>query len=104
MRDINKEIAIDMLNQMPESKVEQLKKALNRNCFLTSTYILENGTMHIYKEGFYLELFGTRCKFTVWAKDNDGEFVFGRKPIEEKLHKIYDDFLKFDIDDFNSFR
>lgn len=79
-----------MLSEMPESKKETLRKACERNDYLTSFYGLSsNQVIHVYKEGWYLQLDGTRCSFKVWAYDNDGEFVFARKPKESKLHKLY---------------
>lgn len=97
---INYEIAMDMLKEMPESKKETLKKALYRNWLLTSTYIMESGTLTIYKEGFWLTLNGTRCSFSVFAFDDDGVFRFSRKPYEKSLNKIYDDDLRFSEGDF----
>lgn len=98
-----KEFALDILRQMPTEKKALLKKCLERNCILTSSYIMESGEITVYKEGWYIVLNGTRCKFSVWAYDNDGEFVFGRKPIEAKLHKIYSEFLKFSESEFKEF-
>lgn len=103
MRTINDRIAADMLNEMPEAKKQQLRKALERNSILTSAYMLSFGTIHIYKEGWYLELEGTRCRFAVWAYDNDGEFKFGRKPNESKLNKLYKESLYFNECDFEKF-
>ncbi len=77
---INYEIAAQMMKEMPESKKEVLRKALDRNFILTSSRVLCFGKITIYKEGWYLELEGTRCSFSVFAKDNDGEFEFTRKP------------------------
>lgn len=102
-RDINYELAMDMLNNMPEAKKQVLKKALERNYILTSSYIMESGTMVVYKEGFLLKLYGTRCSFSVFAFDNDGELVFARKPVENKLHKIYDELLRFSYSDYSNF-
>jgi len=98
--NINYEIALDMINGMPEEKKKALRKSLERNWILTSSYIMESGYMVIYKEGFYLILNGTRCSFSVFAYDKDGEFEFARKPHENRLNKIYDDYLKFSEDDF----
>ena len=58
--------------------------------------------MHIYKEGFCLELFGTRCRFAVWADDDDSEFIFKRKPKESTLNKIYEQSLRFDCFDYDN--
>lgn len=98
--NINYEIAIDMLNGMPEEKKKTLRKSLERNFSLTSSYLMESGNMTIYKEGFYLTLSGTRCSFSIFAYDRDGEFEFARKPRECRLNKIYDDCLKFSESDF----
>ena len=98
---INYEIAMDMLNNMPETKKQTLRKTLERNLYLTSSYSMDSGAMTIYKEGFLLKLNGTRCNFTVFAFD-DGELVLSRKPIEKKLNKIYDDSLKFSESDYRN--
>lgn len=104
MYKINKEIALEMLSQLPVNKINTLKNALNRNLILTSTYSLGQGALTIYKEGFYLTLDGTRARFSVFAFDNDGELVIAeRKPHETKLHKLYEDWLKFDESDFGEF-
>ena len=100
MKKINFEIAINILDQMPEEKKLKLRKILERNCFLTSAYVLEDGTITIYKEGFHLELSGCRSCFSIFAYDNDEEFVFTRKPRKEKLNKIYSKSLKFNESDY----
>ena len=97
---INYEIAKEMLQKMPEEKKVALEKALDRNYILTSSRVLSFGEMTVYKEGWLLELEGTRCKFSVFAKDNDGEFEFIRKPVEKKLHKLYTENLRFNESDF----
>ena len=89
MKKYNMDITLDILHQMPESKKELLRKALIRNSLLTSAYLLSECTLTIYKEGWLVKLEGTRSTFTVFAKDNDGEFEFIRKPNENKLHKLY---------------
>lgn len=66
----------------------------------TVTWILEHGTL---KEGWYITLQGTRCSFSVWADDNDGELVFHRKPNESKLHKLWEYDLHFGEGDFFRF-
>lgn len=100
--NINHEIAIDMINRMPDEKKNVLRKALDRNLILTSSRNLENGTMTVYKEGFYLTLEGTRCSFSVFAYDRDGEFEFTRKPREDKLNKIYKEtYIKFSESDYS---
>lgn len=96
------EMAKKMIEEIPETKREVLRKALGRNAILTGCYILENGVMTVYKEGYYLELSGCRSKVSIWAADNDGEMVFGRKPVEAKLHKLYERWLRFNESDFES--
>ena len=91
MYEVNKEIVNRMLDEMPENKKATLRNALTRNCILTSYYGLSLGTLSVYKEGFYLEFTGTRCSFSVYAKDADGELVFGRKPQEKSLNLLYRD-------------
>ena len=91
MKSISYEFAKEILKTMPNDKKETLKKALNRNMILTSARILENGKITVYKEGWYLELNGCRCRFAVWAEDNDGELIIKRKPNENKLHRLYKD-------------
>lgn len=92
---VNYEIAIDMLNNLSESKKVQLDKMLSRNEALTSSYSCSFGTLRVYKEGWYLTLQATRSQFSVWMYDNDGEFVEGRKPIESKLDFLYEQSLIF---------
>lgn len=105
MKRINYEIAARMLNEMPKEKKDQLIKALDRNLLLTSVRTMSSGKMHVYKEGFYLELFGTRCRFAVWAKDDDGTFIYERrKPNGNRLHKLYEENLYFDSSDFDGIR
>ena len=105
MEKVNREIALAILDILPENKLNTLKKALDRNEILTSVYSLEAGELTIYKEGFYLELSGTRAKFSVFAHDNDGELVIAdRKPHDSKLHKLYDDYGLFNESDFRKFK
>ena len=96
MRKVNREIAQDIMNMLPESKKIALAKACTRNAMFTSSYGLENMTMTVYIEGFQLKLEGCRSSFSVYAKDNDGEFEITRKPAESKLHKLYEDWDKTD--------
>lgn len=96
MKSYNKEIAQEIMNKLPESKVTALRNACTRNAMLTSSYGLENMTMTIYKEGFLIQLDGCRSSFSVYAKDNDGEFEITRKPMESKLHKLYEAWDKTD--------
>lgn len=99
-KKINYEIAARILQEMPEEKKASLEKALDRNFILTSARVLSMGEMTVYKEGWLLVLNGTRCKFSIFAKDNDGKFEFIRKPIESKLHKLYTQTLYFNECDF----
>ena len=94
MRQINKEIAKEMFNGMSDHKAQVLEAARRRNGILTSTFDLENVTLTIYKEGFYLEMTGCRSRFALWCFDRDGELVEGRKPAEKSLHKIYSEWGK----------
>lgn len=73
-----------------EKRNAVLEKALMRNFYLTSSYDLPHGKFTIYKEGWYLELSGTRCGYSVFVKDNDGEMELTRKPNADKLHKLYE--------------
>ena len=101
--EINHEIAMDMLEAMPEEKKKVLRKALERNWILVGSYMMDSGNIVIYKEGFYLKLEGSRCSFNVFAFDRDGKFEFARKPHESKLNKIYEDGLKLCESDFRKF-
>lgn len=89
MREINKQIINDMMYNLPESKIIALDNACRRNGMLTSEYGLPHLTFTVYKEGFLIQLEGTRSQFNVYAADNDGELVITRKPPESKLHKLY---------------
>ena len=94
--EINKSIAVDILRKLPENKRKVLSKACDRNNYLTAFYGLPEATMEIYKEGFYLKLSGTRSRFAVYARDNDGILEpQQRKPKESELHKLYSD--SFDL-------
>ena len=101
MKHWNQAIVMEMLYQMPQEKKEVLKKALERNCILTSAYVLENCTLTVYKEGWLVELSGCRSSFSVYAKDNDGEFIFMRKPNENKLHKLYSEWERMNESDYD---
>ena len=70
---------INMVMQEPTRK-ETLVKALERNESLTATYELGFFEMDVYQEGFYLTLNGTRCSYSIYAKDIDGELELTRKP------------------------
>ncbi len=99
---VNEEIIREMISDMPENKKELLGKALDRNLHLTSVRVMSFGKLRIYKEGFYLILEGTRCKFSVYARDNDGDLVFTRKPSEDKIHLLYTDNVRFSETDFEA--
>lgn len=96
---VAKDTAIMMFQAMPDVKREHFRKACTRNAILTSWYGLEHWTLKVYKEGFLVTAEGCRCKFTAWAFDHDGELVFGRKPVEDKLHYLWG--ASFRWDDFN---
>lgn len=99
---VNKEIVARILNEMPESKKEVLRRALERNSILTSAAVLSSCTLTIYKEGWLVKLDGTRCSFSVYAEDDDGEFVFKRKPNENKLHKLYEQWIPMNECDYDN--
>ena len=94
-RRVNYQLALDILNNLSESKKVQLDKMLSRNAALTSSYCCSFGTLRVYKEGFYLTLEATRSQFSVWVYDEDGELVEGRKPNESKLNFLYEQSLNF---------
>ena len=100
----NKDIAFDILRAMPAERKAVLVKALERNLILTSSWVLSSCTVTVYHEGFLVKLEGTRCSFQVYAKDNDGEYEVMRKPVESKLHKIYDDWFSPNESDFDEFK
>ena len=102
MKKYNREIVAEMLEQMPEEKKIVLGKALYRNFLLTSAKVMSSCTLTVYKEGWLVRLDGTRCSFTVFAKDNDGEYVFMRKPAEKKLHKLYEEWQPMMEGDFDN--
>lgn len=104
MKNYNRSIVNDILHEMPASKKDVLKKALTRNFILTSSYVLSSCTLTVYKEGWLVKLDGTRCSFSVFAKDNDGEFEITRKPNEDKLHKLYSDWMSMNECDFDDFQ
>lgn len=100
MYKVNRELLFQMLKDMPEPKKEVLRKALTRNSLLTSCRTLEHCYFTVYKEGFLIELCGTRCGFAVYANDNDGNFAFMRKPNKNKLHKLYSDWGRMNESDY----
>jgi len=105
-RQVNKEIAIDILQSLTPNQKVQLEKVLDRNEALTSTFGLPFGTLRVYKEGWYLTCEGTRCQFSAWCSDNDGTLVPGRKPNERTLNFLYEDSLTFNSlgeDDWHDF-
>ena len=102
--NVNKSLVTDMLEALSNSKKAMLAKALERNCYLTSAYVLEHGTLRVYKEGWYLQLFGTKCTISVFFFDNDGVLVEAkRKPNENKLSFLYEESLHFNESDFRNF-
>lgn len=103
-RKINQEIASSILHEMPLQKKQSLKNALDRNESLTSARVLSIGDITVYKEGWYLQLYGTRCQFSVYAEDNDGTLIFKRKPKEKCLDKLYKQTLYFNEHDFKEFK
>ncbi len=69
-----------ILKEMPEEKKMQLRKQIERNGEFTSDYRFTRATVTTYTEGWYITIEGTRAGFSIFAGDNDGELVFGRKP------------------------
>lgn len=101
---INKEIAFDIVHKLEGKKRTTFLKTLDRNVRLTSVWSLEELTMIIYKEGFYVTFEGCRCKFSVFAYDRDGEFeIAERKPNDSKLHPLYITSGHTGESDFNDF-
>lgn len=101
---INKEIAFDIVDKLEGKKRISFLKALDRNDWLTSVWTLDTITMIIYKEGFYVTFEGTRCKFSVFAYDRDGEFeIAERKPHDSKLHPLYTTYGHTDEDDYRKY-
>lgn len=95
----SRELALRIIEELPTDKKEVLRRAVDRNGMLTSSYNLEHGTLEVYKQGWYLKLEGTRVNFNVWVTDNDGEFVYERKP--RVLDFLYDVNLRFSESDFD---
>lgn len=92
----------DLLREMPEDKKQVLRNACYRNLILTSYYGLDNQSVRVYKEGWYIEMEGCRCRFAMWVGDNDGDFTYGnRKPREDKLSYLYS--FSPDIDFMHNF-
>lgn len=60
MNKVNKEIAKEIIELVikDDKRKATLEKALERNFMLTSSYNMEELTLEIYKEGFYLILEG----------------------------------------------
>ena len=92
MAHINEEMLIDFLAAMPEEKKQKVERLCKLNHHYTSTYGPSSVDMLIYKEGWYVTLNATRCSYSFFVKDNDGEFKFTRKP--KKLHLLYIDYFK----------
>ena len=103
-----KQIAYEMtwriLDEMPTCKKEVLEKALDRNLILTSSWVLSSCTLRTYKEGWLIKMEGTRCSFTVFAHDNDGDLIFTRKPNEDTLHFLHEDWFSPNEVDFLNWR
>lgn len=79
----------EILQKLPLEKQKALYNAINRNFMLTSEDNLYNTYLNVYKEGYYLHCSGTRCEFSCYLKDNDGELTFTRKPAEKTLNLLY---------------
>ncbi len=86
------EMIRDIINGMPEGKKEQLRSTLERNYLLTTCYDLPMVEIRTYIEGWQVILSGTKCRFSIWAFDRDGEFEYGRKPVEKKLHLLHGEY------------
>ena len=99
----NEWVMQEMLRTMPEAKRKVLVKALDRNEILTSSRVLSNVTMRVYKEGWYLIMEGTRCSVRVWCYDRDAEMVHGRKPNESTLTFYYEDWMNGSESDYEGF-
>lgn len=91
---VNFDLAKDMLANMPAEMRRRLSKTIYRNYCFTSCAHLSWPTMKVYKEGWYIEADGCQCHFAMWVGDNDGEYVYGRKPSEKKLHFLYESILR----------
>ena len=93
------QIAITILKTMPREKLATLKKACERNSHCTSSYMLENGTITRYEEGYYVKLEGVRSGFSVfYSTAKEG---ITRKPNKNKLHKVEEERLSFSENDFS---
>ena len=93
---ISEEITLDTIKALRGKKLERLLATLDRNSALTSTWDLVHGEVNVYKEGWYITLTGTRCGFSVFAWDRDGDIeIADRKPHDNKLHFLYTDSLHF---------
>lgn len=79
----------EMFNVIPNDKRMAFENAINRHSILTSGYYLPHGKLEVFIEGWYVTFEGCRSKFSYWCFDNDGEFVPGRKPTDNKLHKLW---------------
>lgn len=101
---VNKELAFDIINgYLPFEKRVTLSNALVRNLLLTSSRVLSKCEYTVYKEGWYFQFHGTRSGFSIYAKDNDGEFEVIRKPKDSELHKLYDGNFNCYESDFDTF-
>ena len=87
--EIQKPIMMMIWEALPEKKRKTFEAAEYRNRYLTSEYMLRNGRITTYIEGWYLELEGCQSRFAVFAKDVDGCVEICRKPNENKLHRLW---------------
>lgn len=83
------DFTLELLKNMPEDKRETLRAAIRRTALLTSEFNLQNTNVSIYKEGYYITAEGCKSKWSMFVRDNDGEFEYIRKPNENTLHYLY---------------
>ncbi len=67
--EIQKPIMMMIWEALPEKKRKTFEAAEYRNRYLTSEYMLRNGRITTYIEGWYLELEGCQSRFAVFAKE-----------------------------------
>lgn len=98
-----------LLEAMPEENKNSLRKALQRNMHFTSAWVLEFGTLTVYKEGWYIDLRGCQSSYKVFILDNDrfdetGDVPFRviRKPHDSKLNPLYQTSLHLDEGHFDN--
>lgn len=82
-------IVQQMFDAMDDKKKYAYEEACARVCYLTSHYGMSRYTLRTYIEGWYFEAEGCRTRYSVWAFDNDGELIIGKKPKEDKLRFIW---------------